>query len=186
MSRRRKVVLATHLKNMLADKALVSPRKDGSTVLREKNVMELEVADIPSDITIINMRRIGSLSGVKEGEWKQVCDYLFLFEEEGEDYAVFVELKKTLNEENEKGMEQLRRSFPFLEYLRSVCEIHHSAESAKLRIIVRYSLVGNQISQRLDKQHVKAGFRLPSKNHKGISVDMLFGERIRFRSLIDE
>ena len=177
-------MLATHLKNMLADKTLVSPRSDGRTILRERNVMELEVADIPSDITIINMRRIGSLSGVKEGEWKQVCDYLFLFEEEGEDYAVFVELKKTLNEENEKGMEQLRRSLPFLEYLRSVCEIHHSAESAKLRIIVRYSLVGNQISQRLDKQHVKAGFRLPSKNHKGISVDMLFGERIRFRSLI--
>lgn len=178
-------MLATHLKNILADKTLVSPRSDGRTILREKDVMELEVADIPSNITIINMRRIGGLSGVKHGEWKQVCDFLLLFEEEGEDYAVFVELKKTLNEENEKGMEQLRRSLPFLEYLRSVCEIHHSGESAKLRIIVRYLLVGSQINQRLDKQHVKAGYRLPSKNHKGISVDMLFGERIRFRSLMD-
>ena len=153
-------------------------------ILREKNVMELEVADIPSNITIINMRQIGSLSGVKDGEWKQICDFLLLFEEEGEDHAIFVELKKTLNEENKKGMEQLRRSLPFLEYLRSVCEIHNSAESAKLEIIVRYFLVGNQISRRLDKQHVKAGHPPPSENHKGISVDMIVGERLRFRSLL--
>lgn len=177
-------MFAEHIKNILADKALVSPRKNGRTILREKNVMELEVAEIPSDITIINMRRIGSLSGVKHGEWKQICDFLLLFEEEGKDYAVFVELKKTLYEENKKGMEQLRRSLPFLEYLRSVCEIHNSAEPAKLDIIVRYSLVGNQISQRLDKQHVKAGYPLPSENHSGISVHMFVGERLRFTSLI--
>lgn len=177
-------MLATHIKNILADKALVSPRKDGRTILREKNVMDLEVADIPSEITIINMRRIGSLSGVKDGKWKQICDFLLLFEEEGENHAIFVELKKTLNEENKKGMEQLRRSLPFLEYLRSVCEIHYSAKPTKLGIIVHYSLVGNQMSQRLDKQHVKAGHPLSSENHKGISVDMFVGERIRFPSLI--
>ena len=176
-------MLASHLKNILADKALVFPRSDGSTILREKNVMELEVADIPSDITIINMRRIGSLPGVKDGEWKQVCDFLLLFEEEGEDYAIFVELKKTLNVEDKKGTEQLRRSLPFLEYLRSVCEIHYGVESSKLRKIVGYCLVGNQNSQRLDKQHVKVGRPLPSEKYKGISVDMFVGERIRFSNL---
>lgn len=67
-------MLATHLKNMLADKVLVSPRKDGRTILREKGVMDLEIADIPSSITIVNMRRIGSLSGVKDGEWNSYGD----------------------------------------------------------------------------------------------------------------
>ena len=178
-------MLATHLKNILTDKTLVSPRSDGRTFLREKDVMELEVADIPSDITIINMQRIGSLSGVKHGKWKQVCDFLLLYEEEGKGYAIFVELKKTLNEKSkEKGKEQLRRSLPFLKYFRSVCEIHYGSDSDKPRLIVRYAVVGARNSGRLDKQHVKAGHPLPSENHKGITVGMFVKERIRFRSLI--
>ena len=95
-------MLARHIKEILRDKALVLSRSDGRTILREKDVMELEVADIPSDITIINMQRIGSLSGLKDGEWKQVCDFLLLFEDRGKDYAIFIELKKTLDENNKQ------------------------------------------------------------------------------------
>lgn len=178
-------MLATHLKNILADKALVSPTADGSMILRERGVMELEVADIPSDTTIINMRRIGSLSGLKDGEWKQVCDFLVVFKDGDKDYATFVELKKTLDEESkQKGMEQLRRSLPFLKYLRSVCELHYGADSDEPGPIVWYAVVGSQISRKLDKQHVKAGKPLPSENHKGISVGMFVEERIRLRSLL--
>ena len=178
-------MLARYVKEILRDKALVSPRRDGRTILREKDVMELEVADVPSDIAIINMRRIGSLSGVKDGEWKQVCDFLLLFERGGKNYSIFVELKRTLDEDNkQKGKEQLRRSLPFLEYLRSVCEIQHDAKSSKLELITLYSIIGKHASQRrLDKQHLKPGGRLPAENHKGISVGMFVRERINFREL---
>ncbi len=177
-------MLARHIKEILRDKALVLSRSDGRTILREKDVMELEVADIPSDITIINMQRIGSLSALKDGEWKQVCDFLLLFEDRGKDYAIFIELKKTLDENNkQKGKEQLRRSLPFLEYLRSVCKIQHDAKSSKLELMILYSIIGKQASQRFDKQHVKPGGRLPTENHKGISVGMFVRERIHFREL---
>ena len=177
-------MLARHIKEILRDKALVLSRSDGRTILREKDVMELEVADIPSDITIINMQRIGSLSALKDGEWKQVCDFLLLFEDRGKDYAIFIELKKTLDEESkQKGMELLRRSLPFLKYLRSVCELHYGADSDEPGPIVWYAVVGSQISRKLDKQHVKAGKPLPSENHKGISVGMFVRERMHFREL---
>ena len=177
-------MLAREIKEILRDKALVSPRRDGRTILREKDVMELDVAGVPSDITIINMRRIGSLSGVKDGAWKQICDFLLVFERGGKNYSIFVELKKTLDEDNkQKGMEQLRRSLPFLEYLRSVCEIQHETESSKPELIILYSIIGKHASHRLDKQHVKPGRGLPTEKHQGISVSIFVRERINFREL---
>ena len=46
------------------------------------------------------------------------------FSQGGQDQAVFVELKKTLDEDQSRAMEQLRRSLPLLDYLLSVCRIH--------------------------------------------------------------
>ena len=45
------------------------------------------------------------------GDLKKICDYLLIGQLDGSDYAIFVELKKTLREE-EKPKEQLRRSLP--------------------------------------------------------------------------
>ena len=177
-------MLATHLKDILHDSALVLPKGSGSVILREKDVMDIEVAGIPSDITIVNMQRIGSLSGVKEGEWKQICDFLLLFKDKGEDYAIFVELKKTLDEgSKQKGKEQLRRSLPLLEYLRSICEIQYDTAPRNLERTILYSIIGKQVSEKLDKQLVKPGGRLPTERYKGISVGMIVRDRINFREL---
>ena len=177
-------MLATHLKKILAAKAL-SPQKTKHTlILLEDNVMKVEMADVPSHLTAVDMRRIGCLSGLKNGNWKQICDYLLVFNQGHKDYAIFVELKKTLDEENKaKGKEQLRRSLPYLEYLRSVCEIQYDSKSTRQKINVQYSLIGEKASPSLDKRPVRAGNPLPSENHNGISVDMFVGERFNFSDL---
>ncbi len=91
--------ISSCLKGILADKALVSPSSKGMMILREKNVMKVEVFGVPADITVINMNRIGSLSGLEKGKWKRHCDYLIVIEDDGVDHAVFIELKRTLGEE---------------------------------------------------------------------------------------
>ena len=176
-------MLASHIREILRDKALVLSRNNGRSSLREKSVMTLEIDGIPSDLTIVNMRRIGSLSGVKDGEWKQICDFLLLFKNKSKDFAIFLELKKTLDEgAKQKGKEQLRRSLPFLEYFCSVSKIHNDTETNKP--IVQYAVVGERISSRLDKQSVKPMKPPPSENYKDISVKMFVGKSIDFRELL--
>ena len=144
--------------------------------------MKVEVAGVPSGVTAIDMRRIGNLSGVKYGKWKQSCDYLLVCEFEGKDVAVFVELKKTLGPDQKKGMEQLRRSLPLLEYLRSICRIHHGVKTDNSGVDTRYFLIGEKISQRLDKQRVKSsrGLSTPTEKHEDITVNIFVGSRVRF------
>lgn len=177
-------MLANTLKKILVSKALVLPKMNSNIILQEENVMTVEVAEIPSDIMAVDMRRVGCLSGMKEGNWKQICDYLIVFNNGHKDFAIFVELKKTLYGDEAKGMEQLRRSLPYLKFLHSVCEIHAESEPAKSKISVLYSLIGKQANNRLDKQRLRARNPLPSMNYKGITVGMFVGERIRFSSLI--
>lgn len=155
-------------------------------ILQEKQVMKVEVTGMPLGVTAINLEKIGSFKGVKDGEWKQHCDYLLVYEAEGQNVGIFVELKKTLYQDNKRAMEQLRRSPPILEYLHSVCRIHHEIESEKPVIITRYILIGKKINQRLDKQSVAPGRPLGSKEHKRIKVNMFVGPRIRFDLLQSE
>ena len=142
--------------------------------------MKVEVAGTPSGVTAIDMRKLGSFSGMKEGEWKQRCDYLLVYEFKGKNIAIFVELKKTLSQENGKGMEQLRRSLPLLRYLYSICRIHYGVEPDKPVTTTRYFLIGKKMNPRLDKQPVTPGRSLPSEDYKEITVNKFVGPRLRF------
>ena len=46
------------------------PVSNGEVRLREPRVMDVVLADVPTGVRVINMRRIGSLSGIREGAWK--------------------------------------------------------------------------------------------------------------------
>ena len=179
-------MLADHLKKILKDKALVPRTNAGSMILKEKRVMKVEVTGMPLGVTAIDIEKIGSFSGLNDGEWKQRCDYLLVYEVEGQNIAIFVELKKTLNQDNKKAMEQLRRSPPILKYLHSVYRIHYGIESEKPVMTTRYFLIGEKINQRLDKQPVPLGRPLPSVDHKNITVNKFVGPRIRFDLLRSE
>lgn len=104
-------MLATHIKEILADKALIQPT-EGKMILRERQAsMDVELTEIPSGVIAIDMNRIGHLQkGIKNSDCTQICDYLLVWEVDGRDIAIFVELKSTLNLDEKKPMEQLRRS----------------------------------------------------------------------------
>ena len=133
------------------------------------------------------MEKLGRLSGMKDGEWTQVCDYLLIYPQKGKDHAIFVELKKTLHEDKRRAMEQLRRSLPFLEYLRSVCEIHFGAEPVPRRIEVRYLLIGERTRSRLDKKqsvNPDPARKLEQQDYENIMVTTFVGSRVRFDLLV--
>ncbi len=175
------VDLAAQAQRMLAAKAKVAV-KEGVAVLREKDVMTVKLIAVPAGATVINMEKMGSLSGVLD-KFLSRSDYLVLFQENGADAAVFVELKKTLRE-GAKGFEQLRMSLPYLQYLKSLCNIvfEHVGQPSH-HISVHYVLVGKQVTPRLAKLPVSDPQRLPDENHRGIVVRRIVGERVRFDRL---
>ena len=174
-------MLSTHLRKILAAKTLVTPKTEKQVTLHEEPVMEVKVAEVPPQFTAVDMRQIGSLSGLKSGNWQKTCDYLLVFNQGSRDYAIFVELKKTLYEDKTEGMEQLRRSLPYLKYLHSVCRLQFGSNLREP--IVKYIIVAVRYSRRFDKQRVRPGGRLPTENYKDISVHPIVQERINFRDL---
>ena len=171
-------MLAAQVEGILKEKALV-PIQNGSVALHEPNVMKIELADIPDGVTIINMRKIGRLSGLRDGEWQKVCDYLVICPTGDADEAIFVELKKTLSE-GKRGREQLRRSLPHLDYLRSVCRIEYGSATRAARVPARYVLIGQRVSPSLAKQRVSGGHLVPGEAYHGIEVRRLVGTRFSF------
>lgn len=176
-------MLTEHIKEILENRALVLPT-NGSIILHEilpdNKVMKVEVTGIPSGVIAIDMDRIGHLQkGVKNSDCKQICDYLLVCEFDDRDVAIFVELKSTLNLDEKKPMEQLRRSLPLLDYLRSVCRIHHGLKSYR-SVDARYSLIGAKNSPRFDKQSVRPGNVLTTEAHADIRIRTLVGSRVRF------
>ena len=162
---------------VLKPKARV-PIRNGEVVLREHNVMDVVLAEVPAGVMIINMRRIGSLSGIREGAWKKACDYLLIRRSKGGAEAVFVELKKNLTDP--RGKEQLRRSLPYLDYIRSLCRIEYGAMSSPKRVLARYVLIGKRTTPGLAKQGVTAGPVFSSEPYEGITIQRYVGSRIRF------
>ena len=98
--------------------------------------------------------------------------------------AAFIELKKTLDEDD-KPREQLRRSLPFLEYLRWLCCIHYG-DAAPADIEVRYAVIGERGQLRLDKRAVKAkpGQPVWTQLHHGIMVSAFLGPTVPLAALV--
>jgi len=84
------------------------------------------------------------------------CDYLIIVQSGGNDYVVFVELKRTLRRKTRnKGRKQLRRSLPFWDYLCSVCKMQCGIAP---EVSVKYVLIAAQGQGRFDKDPIsKAG-----------------------------
>lgn len=171
-----RVTLAAQIAPIMKDDLLV-PIKDGQVELREPNVMTVLVAGLPDGATVIDMRKTGPLSGIRDGPWKQSCDYLLVCRTGGGDEVVFVELKRTLSDE-QKAKEQLRWSLPYLDHLRSVCRIEYGASPR--RVPARYVMIGKKTTPYLAKQRVSGDPALPNVSHHGITIHRLVGSRLRF------
>ena len=77
-------------------------------------------------------------------------------------------------------MEQLRRSLPLLEYLRSVCQVHNHMKADKPGMDARYFLIGEKSGEKLDKQPLRSNRPLPTEKHENITVNTFVGPRVRF------
>ena len=82
--------------------------------------MAVKLSGLAADTIAIRLDRTG-MSGLRDGPWKKCCDYLVVYQAGDTTRALFVELKKSLSDSD--PFEQLRRSLPWLKYLRSMCEI---------------------------------------------------------------
>ena len=174
-------MLDKRCENLLADKVLALGPSATSVTLREKGVMEVSVPGVPSEVIAVNIGKIGRFSGMREGEWVKICDYLIIGTTGGNAIAILVELKKTLSDDNKRtGMEQLRRSLPILEYLYSVFRIQFEEPDRRRNVAVRYCLIGERYSSRVDKQPVRARLSMPPEKYKDIVVNTFVGSRIPF------
>ena len=117
------------------------------------------------------------------GDLKKICDYLLIGQLDGSDYAIFVELKKTLREE-EKPKEQLRRSLPILDYLLSVCAVEHG--SGEHNLTIRYILIAEQSVDTLNKQRVQGeeAKKVNEETYKATQITTFVGTSVHFATLI--
>ncbi|WP_420617295.1 hypothetical protein [Candidatus Palauibacter sp.] len=168
------------------DKKLLEEMVDGAVNLRDpQSRMEYQLFELPNATTVIAIDgKMGHLSGLSNRKGLQrVCDYLIVVRPDGEErhYAILVEMKTTFTQE-EKHRDQLRRSKPILEYLRELCAVEYGR---KPRVSVKYVLVANKLSERLDKQRTRAGpIAGADETYEGIRIRVLIGAGAPFRSLV--
>ena len=152
------MALAHQLAAILEENLLKEEGRGGSISLQEESAeMCVKVPPLPAPGAARRIEGVGHLPGLREGRsWTRICDYLLVFETGKASHAVFVELKKTWTDD-QRPKEQLRRSLPILEYLRSACRIEHGSASIESSVTVSYLLICERGSMRLDKQPVRAG-----------------------------
>ncbi len=149
-------------------------KTDDTVILKERDAqakMKVEVTGISKPFLAIRLNKLSHLSALKDGGWKQICDYLLIGQSNGRAYAIFVELKKTLRGE-EKPRDQLLRSLPILKYLLSVCEIEAERDFSdwKSNLTLRYVLIADQLSEMLTKQGVLISKEGEQETYKSINV----------------
>ena len=178
------------LRKILEIDTLTSPDEDGVLVLEEKESgQRAQLTGAPPDLVAVDLIKIGKMgqmSGLnKDGDWKKSCDYLLTFQENGNDRALLIELKKTLRIENKnRGMDQLRWTRPLLDYLRSVCEVRRLVDAGSLRVDVDYALISEQPHKSLAKNPVHEGAnREPFKNIEALIV---FGKKMLWIELLKD
>ncbi len=183
------MALASALAGILKPAALVTtPAETDGVELREKQArMRVKVVGLPAEFTAIRMERVGHSPRLGADRFRPICDYLLVAESGTNTQAIFVELKKTKNN-GEKPREQLRRSLPLLEYLRSVCEVEHRTTFDRSDISTHYCIVFERYNQRLDKQAVRAdpARRMRDEEYKDITVRTFVGTPVSLATLTGE
>ena len=178
--------LTTGLRNILRPDVVSLAAEDDSIELRERRAgMRVRITGLPGTSIVIRTERVGHASKLSDGSWRQICDYLLVVELGDQTHAVFLELKKTQTQE-EKPREQLRRSLPLLNYLRSVWEIESRAPLNEHEMSVHYSILFERTKSKLPKQPVKADptRRAKVEKYNGIIIRTFIGTPVPFASLV--
>lgn len=182
------------------DKRLPACRRVGDTVeLFEKNSdvdMTLRIEEIPESVVIISpedAKKWELFCGNKPKNWMKRCDYLLVGKTDGGYFAIFVELKKTLRDENDpkhevNGYAQLRWSQPLLHYLVSVFNADRSTDLSRSEFNIKYWQIGEKSS----RDHVKSPVYLGGdeevrfdREYKGLTIHNRVTPFISLRDLLE-
>ena len=180
------------------DKRLPACKRMGDTVeLFEKNSdvdMILRIEEIPESIVIIrpeDAKKWELFCGNKPKNWMKRCDYLLVGKTDGRYFAIFVELKKTLRDENdprheENGYAQLRWSQPLFDYLLSVFNTDNCTELSKSEFSIKYWQIGEKPS----RDQVKSRVYLDEEvrfdgEYKGLTIHNRVTPFISLRDLLE-
>lgn len=184
---------AAELAGVLKQDVLL-PRENGGVELKDKRSgMKVRVIGLPARCSAVRLERVGHLGKLKdrgaehEGHLRRICDYLLVVEAGDDIHVVLIELKETWNDD-EKPKDQLRRSIPLLDYLRSVCRVEYDWTQDQYRTSVHYSIVCEKISMRLDKRSVRADPTRPvsEEEYKGITIRTFVETSVPFSSMTAE
>lgn len=168
------------------DKSDVFIRRDSTITLKEtarSSQMEVEIDGVHGDAVVIRLAGNSTVrpASALHDDFKKICDYIILTHIDGNFYAIFIELKTTLNEE-ETPYEQLFRSRPLLDYFLSV----YKFEYEEVPILeTRYILIYEKISKRMHKEGINPGLSwgMPWK-HKTITVKRFPAPRVNISNCI--
>ena len=176
------------LERILPEDFLPIPDSRGNVQLKERSAdMEVEILDIPSSPVAVHVDRLSHLPRLNIGDWNQKCDYFLVCCSGGKLLATIIELKKTLNDED-KPNDQIQRSLPIFQYLRSLCEIEGDFKLHDSDLVVQYVVIGKRLHPRLDKQRVRPRPALWEREikYRSISVKQFVGSRIPFGAITSQ
>ena len=180
---RARMELNARLQSVLQSVAIEPQHRECLTLTESQENKRYEITGIrrPLVVTAIRMNRLRHLARLKDGSWNKICDYLLITARDGTFCAVFVELKEALRE-NDDAREQLRRSLPILEYLRSVGAVE---DLIKPEVSVRYVILASRDAKRLDKPRIRItpSYAIREEHYRGIDVKSFVCERVSIGSM---
>ena len=182
------------------DKRLPACKRTGDTIeLFEKNSdvdMTLRIEGLPESVVIISpedAKKWELFCGNKPKNWMKRCDYLLIGKADGRYFAIFVELKKALRDENdpkheENGYAQLRWSQPLLHYLVSVFNTDSCTDLSRSEFSIKYWQIGEKPSREHAMSPVYLGeeedVRFDGK-YKGLTIHNRVTPFISLRDLLE-
>lgn len=167
--------IVSELPAIVNESALTHPTGGSIRLDDEQSGMQVEVNELEPAVPVVAIRLggrggVGHVSNLRtDAGLESICDYLLVVERDGKTHAVLVELKKTWNR---KAKEQLRRSLPLLEYLRSACEVERGTRY-ETEMTTGYLIICEQ--RRLDKQSPKPK---PAEDYRNIKIRTRVGTTI--------
>lgn len=171
---------ADQLRQVLQD----SQAKYSSTseVVLQGNGARFCITGLPSPSVVVVADKVGHLGTLKDGRWKQICDYLLITTGDGHVDVTFIEMKETFRPAERKPKEQLLRTVPILKYLLSLCEIEFGSAT---KVVQRFAVLAPKKQERIDKQRTKIEPKQLryKERHKGIDICVAIGGTISFDSL---
>ena len=139
----------------LRDGVLKVPDIGGGVVLVEKKPtppMERTIIGLPPGAAVVPLGSVDHPGWVRKGRYRRKCDFVIFTEWGGRDYALLVEMKRTISGEMH-ALDQLVMSRPIVRYLEALGTL---AGAGNGRVELRHVLLGERLGKHLDKRRVKS------------------------------